>query len=543
MFESFTESQPSLLIRADASLQIGTGHVMRMLALAQAWIDRGNNVTLASIECPERLATRLRDEAISFVPLTADVIGEDHDIAATIQLAEKIHARWIVLDGYQFGYEFQRSIRQAGFQLMVIDDYGHSPRWCANIIVNQNLLLAYPEYDNDVKDAKMLTGPKYAMLRREFQESRTRLTDGVGDQSSLRVLPKVAWRQNLDDEGGSVERSRTDFQTPAKRLLVTLGGSDPANVTEQIIELLNRFEGSNLSIRCLIGASNPNRARLASIANLSRHAIEMFDHVDDMPSMYKWADAVISAAGSTCWEWMRYGLPAAVVTIADNQLAIAEALDQRGLAKRLFNSGRNGSESDIEALTEILSDTGRGRGNLIEVKDAWGSCRLASYIDDRLWLRPVGHDDVDLLFQWANEASVRKYSINSNPIEYNGHLRWYAKKQADENTIMLLAVVEDRPVGQIRFDKCSDDKWEISFSVANHARGQGYGTKIVTLALKSSELVNVPCVRAWLKTQNEPSKRVFQRAGFSLIDRETPGMLCFEKKNMRIHKNTTTGQK
>jgi len=123
----------SLVIRADASPSIGSGHIMRCLALAQAWQDQVGGVRFIMAQAALPLETRLRSEGMEVSRLAA-VSGSLEDARQTVQLAQQCRASWIVVDGYQFGAEYQRLIKDAGQRLLAIDDHGHADHYYADII-------------------------------------------------------------------------------------------------------------------------------------------------------------------------------------------------------------------------------------------------------------------------------------------------------------------------------------------------------------------------------------------------------------------------
>lgn len=300
--------RPVLLVRAEAGGVVGVGHVMRMLALAQAWMERGGVARFAGTDCPDALLARLEREGVSFSRLAACAHGSEEDAAQTIRLAREVRADWVALDGYGFGVEMQKSLRDAGCRVMAMDDYGHTPVWCADLILNQNYDATGRTYANTVHTAPVLRGPRFALLRREFRAS-----------------PPPSAR------GGTV-----------RRLLVTLGGVDAANHTGRVLATLEQIAGRPLELRVIAGPGNPHVAALGRLAAASRHRIEVVQDAHDMPAMYQWADAVVSAAGSTCYEWLRHGLPAAVLVVADNQQPLAAWLREKHAATVLpldFSAG------------------------------------------------------------------------------------------------------------------------------------------------------------------------------------------------------------
>lgn len=285
---------PNLLIRADASAHIGTGHVMRMVALAQAWQDQGGHATIASCQCPQSLIERIRSEYINFAMLSTTAPGGTDDMNQTIQLGQSLNSMWIVLDGYHFREDYHQKIKESNFRILAVDDYGHCESWKVDLLLNQNLHAAdqFRRKPVGLPETKLMLGTDFALLRREF-----------------RTLPR---------------KGRIPNEVP--RVLITFGGVDSANATGRIIGILSAME-PDWDITVLTGPGNPHLEAIRSTcARMSNTVI--LHAVTDMPALYAAHDAVISAAGSSCYEWLRYGLPALVYVIADNQEPLVPHLNQ-----------------------------------------------------------------------------------------------------------------------------------------------------------------------------------------------------------------------
>src|SRR2546427_1351793 len=193
-------SSQTLLIRADANVEIGTGHVMRCLALAQAWQDRGGDVVFAMAEASPGIDERLRLEQAQISRLDA-MPGSADDAAQTASLARELQADWAVVDGYHFDSAYQRSLKGEGLKLMVIDDYGHAGHYSADVVVNQNISAKESLYTSRERYTRLCLGLDYVLLRREFKE----------------------WRE--------WER---EIAPLAKQIVVAMGGGDPQNLTESV---------------------------------------------------------------------------------------------------------------------------------------------------------------------------------------------------------------------------------------------------------------------------------------------------------------------
>src|SRR5215467_11725549 len=165
---------PLLLVRADAGLHQGTGHVMRSLALAEVWQERGGSVVLVgSLQKP--LRQRLMNSGIDYREISA-VWPDPSDLHCTLSVLDDINGQteempWVVLDGYHFDSTYQGMLRAAGCRLAVIDDTAHLPLYDADLVVNHAINAERLSY-NGVSDTGFLVGTQYALLRSEFRRWR-----------------------------------------------------------------------------------------------------------------------------------------------------------------------------------------------------------------------------------------------------------------------------------------------------------------------------------------------------------------------------------
>ena len=138
-----TSFLPPLYIRADATTNIGTGHVMRCIALSQAWKDKGGQVVFISHCESKKLQERIIAEGFDFIyienphPHPAD-LDKTIETLSTMNYPSSTND-WLVVDGYHFDSMYQKKIKEAGYRLLWIDDYGHADRYYADIVLNQNI--------------------------------------------------------------------------------------------------------------------------------------------------------------------------------------------------------------------------------------------------------------------------------------------------------------------------------------------------------------------------------------------------------------------
>jgi UDP-2,4-diacetamido-2,4,6-trideoxy-beta-L-altropyranose hydrolase len=314
----------NLIIRADVSVQIGTGHVMRCLAIAQAWKERGEVIFVMAGQ-PSALETRLHSEGIKIAHLSVKA-GSIEDAQQTADFAQQLAAQWVVVDGYHFGAGYQKAIKNLGVNLLFIDDYSHADRYYADLVLNQNISAHEDLYQSREIYTKLLLGTQYILLRREFWQWRD-------------------WQRIINPI--------------AHKLLVTLGGSDPDNVTFKVIKALQQVNVDDLEVIVVVGGSNPYYEELQAEVAASKLSISLQQNVSNMPELMAWAELAIAAGGSTNWELAFMGLPSLIISLADNQTEIAAKLNSQKIVSHLGWHQQVTSDRISQAVKELLGDRAR----------------------------------------------------------------------------------------------------------------------------------------------------------------------------------------
>jgi UDP-2,4-diacetamido-2,4,6-trideoxy-beta-L-altropyranose hydrolase len=349
----------NLVIRADAGLRIGSGHVMRCLALAQAWQSNGGKVLLLGACDSDPLRERMCAAGIQFLRLPS-VHPAPGDLEATLRTLDLVAEEEgtpggrLVLDGYHFGPDYQRAVRAAGHRLLVVDDNAHQPFYDADLVLNQNLHAGTLHYACP-EGTELLLGTRYALLRPEFHACRD------------------ARRRHPDR---------------ARRLLVTLGGGDPGNATLTVLRALALAPIDGLEARIVVGSQNPHGSLLREEAKRLGlgDSVRLLAHPAEMPELMAWADLAVSAAGTTCWELAFLGVPAALGIVADNQEAIAAALEGAGAAVSL-GWFRALSAGDLAVRLGALAEDAAARSRLGRLAqrlvDGGGAARVVAALERR----------------------------------------------------------------------------------------------------------------------------------------------------------------
>ena len=490
-----------ILIRADASIAIGTGHAMRCLALAQAWQDAGGCVTFAMAETTTAMKDRLLAEGCEVIAIQCEP-GSDEDSQQTSKLARERRAQWIVVDGYRFSGRYQDVLRADGYRILFLDDYGHAETYPSDFVLNQNVGADPSLYERRGADTRLLLGARYALLRREFSVWRT-------------------WRRDTAEKG--------------RRVLVMMGGSDPENLTARVMAAANHAQVEDLTLTVVLGGSNPHGEKLERIAAESGAKVELLRDPANLAELMAGADMAISAAGSTCWELCLMGVPALLIDVADNQKALAEELQRRECAIHLGD--RTVPEKRITEALGSLADSQRLRKSLAararELVDGHGARRVVATVRQRrcVWLRLASVEDRRLLWEWANDPEVRAASFTSDVIPWETHAAWFDNKIAEmelggsrQSQIWIGEDEEEAPAGQIRFDRRSDGGWDVGVSVARAMRGRGLAAEMIAQGVRKLRLEHPGAVvHAFIRVSNPASQKAFERAGFRNAGRTMTG--------------------
>jgi UDP-2,4-diacetamido-2,4,6-trideoxy-beta-L-altropyranose hydrolase len=303
------DGKPRIVFRADASLDIGTGHVMRCLALAEELRRRGADCEFACRELPGHRIDEIRRRGFEAHVLPAPTHAEGWlsvpvalDVMETRAVCGDRRVDWLVVDHYGIDAAWERPLRPAVAGIMVIDDLADRPHDC-ELLLDQNLGRAPGEYGGLVPaHCELLCGPAFALLRPEFSELRPRSLERRADGTLARIL-------------------------------VSMGGIDKDNATGRVLEALGACGlPGDVVVTVVMGGRAPWLEQVRQQAAALPFKAEVVVDVVDMAERMAASDFAIGAAGSTSWERCCMGLPSALVVLADNQAHICRELAAAGAA-------------------------------------------------------------------------------------------------------------------------------------------------------------------------------------------------------------------
>jgi len=347
----------NIVFRTDASISIGTGHVMRCLALADELRLKCTDINFVCREGPGDLISYIENRGYKVHQLPGEIdIETDRKLTKEILSNYEIKPDGLIIDHYDIDISWEYPLRKYAKRLMVIDDLANRKHDCG-LLLDQNYSNNENRYNGLVpENCIQLLGPEYAILRPQFQKARGN--------------PKKR-------DGG------------VNRILVFMGGSDPQNVTSKVLRAIHMLERSDIAVDVVVGNLSPYHDEIetltSKIPNTSCH-----HNVENMAELMASADLCIGACGITTWERCCIGLPTITIILAENQKNISESLDKEGA---LINLGwyHNVTENNIKEAIEGLIDNpqklvsmsdksrrlvdGRGVGRVIDT--------ISSIVDNR----------------------------------------------------------------------------------------------------------------------------------------------------------------
>ena len=293
-----------ILCRADASIEIGLGHVMRLMTLASKFQLEGHDSTFAMREHEGNLISIVKKKGFNVISMPVNVetkLGDtiEKDAQFTRDLTSQIGADWVFVDHYETNYEWESAQIQNTLALEDLIDRKHA----CKILLNQNLNAEKLDYSSLLNSgSKYLGGARYALIRPEFLKFK---------QLSSQIKRR---------------------QKDVLRILISLGGTDQKNATLWVLRVLEHVSvpGKNLHLDIVLGPTSPHSDTILDYAKSMSYSTEVWLGNSNMAHLMAESDFSVGAAGSTTWERCVLAVPSIVIVLAENQRDISKSLEQKG---------------------------------------------------------------------------------------------------------------------------------------------------------------------------------------------------------------------
>lgn len=472
-------SKKSIIFRADGNSKIGLGHLYRLFSFVEAVKEDYSFIYLTKET--STVSVIPKGYTLRFIPKNVSIEEEPDWLINNYQGDRHI----IIADGYQFKSSYQKSLKNNGYKLIYIDDLAEEHMY-ADVVINHSAAFKESDYEKETY-TQLALGTDYALLRPEF------LDFAIKDRSILKV--------------------NTAF--------VCFGGADPNNLTVKTVKaLLDLYQIEKINV-ILGGAYLDTEVDNLAVQNKKINIYKNSSAKEMAEIMYS-SNIGIVPSSTILYELCCVKMPILSGYYVENQKNIYKEFVEN---KIIFDGGDFSGYDIVDfknKLAAIISEKSYEPylKNQKSVIDGKSNTRLLGLVNQfNVTFKKATEEDVITVFNWSNDPEVRKNSFQSNPILLQDHKDWYSKKIKDKNAYFLIALIKEEPAGIVRYE-IGLDKATIGILVDKKFRGQKMAS---TILIKSAELYfsnhKLP-IFAYIKKDNLPSVKSFQRAGYKYYNEE-----------------------
>lgn len=490
-----------IIIRADASLHIGSGHIMRTLVLANILKEQGHNVSYASRPQQGDLIQFTKNKGFKVYKLITHAQyfppKNSNDYKAWLQVTWQEDAQSIILsidsvdliivDHYGINADWEIFIKNHfSCKIFAIDDLVRKHQ--AEMILDQTLLRTKNEYKDLNPNSIALTGGHFVLLNPSFLNYRY--------STRLKQLcpPKV---------------------------LVSMGGIDQPNATLEVLKALSLIIQNKPHVTVLLSPKAPHYESVINFCTQHSDWLSHINFVDNMAKLIVEHHFSVGAPGTTSWERAYLGIPSIIIPLADNQRRTSKQLVKVGAAIKL-------------EIDEIAQDFSKSYQTMINNKesmylaslslcDGLGGFRVAENINniglknaDAIILKPAMTSDIKQVYDWQQLPSTRKFALQKKNPSWKEHQQWMKNKLSDQKNFFYIieSLKNKKNVGAVRLDKNEDNAYTISIFIdANYFR-QGYAKKSLNYINRLHPNITI---QATVLEKNIASQHLFLDANYEQI--------------------------
>ncbi len=501
-----------IVFRVDASLEIGSGHVMRCLALADIFQENGAKVQFICRKYKGNLISKIISKG--FIVLELDDSNSskcDHklfhshwlgasqkkDSEDCLSFLKQESVSWLIIDHYGIDEDWQTYLKGNYQKLMVIDDLADRRHQC-DLLLDQTFGRQKIDYKNLVPEtSNLILGSKYALLRPEFK----------------------TWREY------SLDRRKAPS---LRELLINMGGMDNQNVTKIVLEEISRCNlPKDINITIIMGALSPHLKSIKILAKNLCYRASVKVEVSNLAEIMANSDIAIGASGSSTWERCCLGLPTIQFISAENQIFLAEALSNQHIIKLANNTSelKKLLESASDWITSISSSaksicSGQGiykifnkMSNLEIILNKFGKVKLENYVNS-------SKKNMALTLSMRNHSKVRKFMFNTQEISKESHIN-FIQTLAERADIRYFLVKQNQQViGSINFSQINAHK-SVEFGIyTNPFEENNNAGRILEAAASYYGFNELGVKKITLKVlaSNDRAVNFYKKSGFELTN-------------------------
>lgn len=507
-----TISPVHVVFRVDAGTEIGTGHVMRCLTLANALKDHGGECVFVCRPHSGNLIEFIKMQGFTTIALPsllssggktrtdtpphAAWLCTDQDTDArdtSAVLDEYFNGKtvdWLVVDHYALDARWEACLRPTTNHVLVIDDLADRPHDC-DLLLDQSLGRDAADYTALVPQAaKLLIGPRYALLRPEFARLRA---------ASL------------------VRRENPQL----RNLLVTMGGVDKNNGTEKVLDALATCPlPDGIKITVVMGEQAPWVEQVRMKAAMMPFTTDVQVGVRDMAALMVDSDLAIGAAGTTTWERCCVGLPSLIIETAKNQAGISRAMVAAGAGLATGDVQKSEfARTVIGAFTNAVDHNGllKLSKRSAAICDGDGLARVVNLLFPvPVLFRDAVPIDSQRVWEWRQSINSA-FQVSGGKTSFLTHNTWFEAAIKDVDRVFRIMTLGDLPCGYLRLDRTQTTRARVSVCLSPEMRGKRLGVDLLAEAVAVGKTIGLDRLDAEIHSKNTASHRLFTKAGYERI--------------------------
>lgn len=495
-----------IIMRVDASIQIGVGHMMRCLTLANELNKIGADISFVCRDYPGNFQSLIQKQGffVKLLPNPNTIKHDDKDYSTWLGvpweqdvedvkkvLCNKI-VDWIIVDHYGVDHHWHKSFRGLARNIMVIDDLADRKLNC-DVILDQTFNLKKNVYlPFLLKKSQLLIGTDYALLRPEFIKLRLEAIEKRKQSNCIECI------------------------------LVSMGSVDPNNLSARVLEALAKVKWKKKpTIDLVISSRAPELKSIIDQSKKLKLDINVLQDVENMSDLMLKADLAIGAGGTTSWERCCLGLPSLLVRLAANQKQVIAELVKAGAAKNISNI-----ENDIIRECNYLNKNKlvmfEMSKNAFKVVNGQGAALVAIRMQPNLakdggnvTIRNANVLDVNVTYKWQTNLNTRKYFHESKIPDYDEHVKWFKKNLAEPADFFYIIEHKNQAIGvlQLYYKGSSLNNY---YLVSIYVSPKHYKLGIASIALEYiNRLFHDSELHAEIFEENIASKNLFMKSGYT----------------------------
>ena len=482
----------NIAIRADASVHIGAGHVMRCLALADELRRQGAHIVFLCGELEGHMAATV--EAWHFKVILLPMVAWQEDAQHTIA-ALAVQTDWLIVDHYGLDQRWQQILRAHTQNLMVIDDLVNRALLC-DVLLNQNTGVCAAQYQAYIPaHCQLLLGAQFALIRPEFRRSRSKAL-----------------------------KKRQEYQT-LQRILVSIGGMDVDNMTAAVLAALAQVPWQLPPVVDVV--LNAQSAHLANVrAQARQHPLLTQVHTSaNMAELMLQADLAVGAAGSTAWERCCLGLPTVAIQVADNQAVVIEPLARLGAHLAITTVSDDIVHDIAEKVTALMQSPERMHQLstvAASICHGLGAVWVGLAIDpvlardgEKIELIDATLAHAEMILAWQRYPETRQYANNPSVPNRAEHVEWMRAKISSPMGYFWVIQHGGEAAGILRLDQRPDS---LGYVLSIFVIPAKYRLGIAFAVLQVVKRLHLGVdIYAQVMVDNQASVGLFKRAEFIQI--------------------------